>query len=156
MDTRWLWAVLGGLLLLGGKGMYAQYKQRGIRNHNPGNIRRGANWQGMAATQTDPAFIQFTAPEYGIRALARVLNTYRRQHGLKTIAGIITRWAPRHENQTDAYISAVAGHVGKPYDAPLTDADLLPLIAAIIKHENGVQPYPAAVIQKGIELERRA
>ena len=47
---------------------------RGIRNNNPGNIRHGANWQGLnpKGRDIDSAFCVFTAPIYGIRALAKV------------------------------------------------------------------------------------
>ena len=38
---------------------------RGIRNHNPGNIRHGDKWQGLSAEQTDSSFCVFDAPEYG-------------------------------------------------------------------------------------------
>lgn len=30
---------------------------RGERNNNPGNIRHGAKWQGLASTQTDKDFL---------------------------------------------------------------------------------------------------
>ncbi|MFI3272941.1 MAG: structural protein, partial [Pseudomonadota bacterium] len=55
---------------------------RGIRNHNPGNIRHGDDWQGLRDTQTDKNFCQFVSPEFGIRALARVLMNYEKKHGL--------------------------------------------------------------------------
>ena len=32
---------------------------RGIRNKNPGNIKLGTNWDGLAAEQTDPTFCIF-------------------------------------------------------------------------------------------------
>ena len=36
---------------------------RGIRNRNPGNIRRSRDrWKGLAPAQTDPAFFVFDAP----------------------------------------------------------------------------------------------
>lgn len=129
---------------------------RGIRNNNPGNIEKnGIAWQGLAPAdqQTDPRFYVFSSPVYGIRALAKVLKTYRDQHGLTTIAGIISRWAPPVENNTGAYISAVAAAVGKSPAAPLDFAtDLQPLVTAIIRHENGLQPYSAATIAEGVSL----
>ena len=43
---------------------------RGIRNNNPGNIRRnGDPWQGLAKDQTDREFFTFQSAVYGIRAL---------------------------------------------------------------------------------------
>lgn len=130
---------------------------RGIRNNNPGNIDRnpGVKWQGMAPVQTDPRFVVFTAPEWGIRAIARILKNYAAR-GSTTIAQIITTWAPPVENNTTAYIASVSREIGLPPDVPVPASHLPALIAAIIRHENGSQPYPPEVIAKGIELERTA
>ncbi len=129
---------------------------RGIRNHNPGNIRRSSDpWQGLAERQSDVEFFTFKSPIYGIRALARTLITYQDKHGLRTIRQIIGRWAPPVENNTNAYVRAVA-------EATDLDADqildlhnfdyLFPLTKAIIKHENGQQPYTDAQITKALVL----
>lgn len=129
---------------------------RGIRNNNPGNIDRkpGVKWQGMAPDQSsDPRFIVFSAPEWGIRAIARVLHNYRKR-GNVTIAQIISTWAPPVENNTTAYIASVAGEVGIPPDVAINEDHVPALIAAIIRHENGQQPYSIEVIAKGIELEK--
>lgn len=126
---------------------------RGIRNNNPGNIRRsGDPWQGLADNQTDSEFFQFIAPVYGIRALARVLKTYRDRYGLTTVQGIIDRWAPPVENNTGAYVQAVASAMGVAPNVPLSwDAgQLRALVAAIIHHENGQQPYSTALLDDGI------
>lgn len=133
-----------------------QEPARGIRNNNPGNIDRNATkWQGMAAAQSDPRFVVFISPQFGIRALARTLLTYQSQHNLKTIRQIINRWAPPVENNTDAYVRAVAEKVGVyPDEAVEVDsiATMLPLVKAIITHENGRNPYSDAVILEGIRL----
>lgn len=61
-------------------------QSRGLRNCNPGNIRRGGDeWKGLRARQTDPEFYQFTAPKWGYRALIRTLQNYRRRHGCTDI-----------------------------------------------------------------------
>ena len=126
---------------------------RGIRNNNPGNIRLGARWQGMAEVQQDSAFITFKSPEYGIRAMARVLNNYQKLHGIGTIEGIIGRWAPSSENDTGSYIRSVSKALSIPASQPLVVANVLPeLIPAIIKHENGKQPYSDSQIREGIAL----
>ena len=126
---------------------------RGIRNNNPGNIRHGDNWDGLAKVQPDPAFCLFTTPEYGIRAMARVLTNYQRRHGIKTVRGIITRWAPPKENDTDAYVDHVAQVVGVDPDEPLVVIEVLPrLIPVIIKHENGQMPYSDDQIATGIRM----
>ena len=61
---------------------------RGERNNNPGNIRKGSNWQGLAPEQTDSAFGQFTEAKWGIRALAKVLLQYGQQ-GRDTVQAIV-------------------------------------------------------------------
>lgn len=127
---------------------------RGIRNNNPGNIRHSATkWQGQSATQTDSAFVQFETPEYGIRALSKVLDTYSKKYNLNTVRGIINRYAPPSENITGAYVSAVAGALGmSPDQAINVTAVKAQLVAAIIKHENGLNPYALATINSGVTM----
>ena len=127
---------------------------RGIRNNNPGNIRKSSSiWAGQAPpeAQSDPAFVIFTAPEYGIRAMAKILKTYF-SRGVDTIEKVISTWAPETENNTGAYIAAVTKSAGIPASARLSSADLSRLIPAIIQHENGTQPYSSILIEKGISL----
>lgn len=125
---------------------------RGIRNNNPGNIRHGADWQGQAPHQDDPDFVTFLSPQWGIRAIVRILRSYQ-AHGLKTIGAAIDRWAPQNENDTGAYIHAVCMDCGLDADTVVSfDNIMMPLVKAIIRHENGVQPYMDDIIQMGIEL----
>lgn len=123
---------------------------RGIRNNNPGNIRwdGSTRWRGMVAA--DPAgFVIFDTPEHGIRAIARILNSYEGR-GIITLDQIINTWAPPVENKTGAYVTHLAGLLGiAPSDRV---NDRAGLIAGIIKHENGQQPYSMATIKKGVSL----
>lgn len=125
---------------------------RGIRNNNPGNIRHGDQWVGMSENQTDPDYVQFISPEYGIRAMARVLKTYRNSYGLNTIAEIVSRWAPPSENDTQSYIKSVAQRLAVNPDQPINDFHTPLLIAAIIQHENGQQPYSEETIAMGVAM----
>jgi len=129
---------------------------RGIRNHNPGNIRRSKTpWQGLADDQPDPEFFRFRAPEWGIRAMARILITYKDKHRIKRLRTVVKRWAPPVENDTQAYIDHVAFATGLDPDAALdlhSYAHVRPLIEAMILHENGRQPYSAEVIDRGLEM----
>lgn len=130
---------------------------RGIRNNNPGNIRWGDEWQGLVPWEqrTDRSFCQFTAPEYGIRAMIIVLRNYQRKHGLNTLSGIIRRWAPPNENNTQAYINSVAQATGVTARQPVDIGDrnfVLKLLRAIIQHENGNQPYDFDVLIRAIKL----
>lgn len=78
---------------------------RGLRNNNPGNIRKdGTHWKGEVEPSRDAAFKQFESMAWGYRAMFKCLNTYSRKYGLDTIRKMISRWAPPSENDTDAYI----------------------------------------------------
>ncbi len=127
---------------------------RGIRNNNPGNIEKnGINWDGLSPTQTDSRFYQFQTPEYGIRAMARILKTYQSAYGLNTIEQIINRWAPPNENNTASYVEHVSAAVGVEPGQIINVNDIMPeLIAAIIKHENGKNPYSEQTIEKGVMM----
>lgn len=128
---------------------------RGLRNANPGNLRRGKDkWQGLREVQTDPEFFQFVSPEYGYRALIRTLQNYRRLHGLQTIAELISRWAPANENNTSAYIRSVCREMQMPstYVPDVEDkGTMCALAAAISRHENGVDAVMEDV-ERGWEL----
>lgn len=92
---------------------------RGIRNNNPANIRRGGNWIGLAARQTDSAFCQFRSMVWGVRALLVTLRTYVVKHKRRTIPQVIERWAPPQDgNDTKRYIQFVEDAV-KEIDAPI-------------------------------------
>ena len=131
-------------------------EKRGLRCFNPGNIRKSdIKWQGMADEQPDPSFVTFTTAQFGIRAMARILIQYQDAHDINTPRGVIARWAPPVENDTGAYLDNVCQRTGFEPDQPLnmqTYADLMPLVTAIIWHENGKQPYPQAVIDDGLKM----
>lgn len=151
--------ILLGVLIAGTGGgiavaSYRHYKQRGIRNDNPGNIERNkTKWLGMRPIQTDSRYIQFENAEYGIRALYKTLLTYRNNYGLNTVRGIITRWAPPNENDTASYIAGVSKALKVKPDTPLTTStQYMNLIKAIVRQENSVMPYSDAEILKGMRL----
>ncbi len=125
---------------------------RGIRNNNPGNIR-GNNDRWLGAFGIDNAgFVQFSDPVYGLRAMARIIGNYQRIHYLVTITQIIHRWAPTSENDTQSYIDSVASRSGIDANAFIEPDDLPALMAAMIYHENGKQPYAMTLIEEGISL----
>ncbi|MDX7852976.1 MULTISPECIES: hypothetical protein [Aeromonas] len=142
------------------------FEVRGIRNHNPGNIDYHTTnpWNGLdVAKPSDGRFCRFISPEYGIRAMARVLRNYTKRDGLPGVGGpgidtvreVINRWAPPSENVTSAYVASVAKAVGVEPDIPINIADrgvMTLLIEAIIRHENGLQPYSVELILRGIDM----
>lgn len=138
--------------------MTAKRTPRGIRNHNPGNIeyRPKTQWQGQIGT--DGRFVIFSAPEYGIRAIIKILQNYQRKHGLKSLSAMLQRWAPPHENHTNSYIAFVAQSLDVSPDEALdlNDAKVaVGLVRAIIAQENGYayrNYYPSETIAKGLAL----
>lgn len=134
---------------------------RGIRNNNPGNIRWGSNWQGLVPNEerTDKSFCQFKTPVYGIRAIVKVMFSYRDKYGLNTVKGIINRYAPPNENNTTGYIHRVCDRLGVKPDEPieLTDEVLVWLVRAICGVENGDQYanyYSREIIERAIQSVR--
>ncbi|MTI12090.1 structural protein [Sansalvadorimonas verongulae] len=135
---------------------------RGYRNHNPGNIRENQrvdyDWEGEARADTDGEFEEFDSPEFGIRAMARILKTYYTKHKLRTVRDIINRWAPPNENNTDSYVRAVCLRMGVVEQRHLKlDTNMVALqslIKSIIHHELGCQPYSDELIDTGIRWER--
>lgn len=130
---------------------------RGIRNHNPGNLRKSQTyWMGLAEEQNDPAFYVFSEAKYGLRALYKVLLTYQSKYKLRTTAEIINRWAPPVENDTGAYIKSVCASCGIHADEEINlrkdKALAVRFIAAIVLHENGEQPYSDEAIEAAIRL----
>lgn len=138
MNARaWLWLLLG--VALWGGGAIVTLAPRGIRNNNPGNLRRTKDkWLGLAAEQTDAEYFQFGRIELGLRAMGVVLLNYAERHRLNTVRAIVARYAPEHENPTDAYIANVAGRLRIGPDEPFdVHARLLDLMRAMVIQENG-------------------
>lgn len=95
---------------------------RGIRNNNPGNIRKdGTQWAGMLPNylQKDKHFIIFKEMRWGLRAMFRTLRTYHSKRLKRfTIENIIKRWAPEVDgNNVKVYTDYVSTHTGISRDA---------------------------------------
>lgn len=86
---------------------------RAVRNNNPLNIRISSSaWQGKINPSTDVEFEQFANVQYGFRAAAKTIRTYSSKYGINTLRGIISRWAPSNENDTNNYLTFVAKQLG--------------------------------------------
>jgi hypothetical protein len=110
---------------------------RGIRNNNPGNIRFGKFAQQTGATgRDDKGFAVFQSMEDGVKAAIKLLEGYAAK-GVDTVRKIISKWAPANENNTSAYIDAVAKKLGISADAHLSGDQLGGVAQAIFQHENG-------------------
>jgi hypothetical protein len=132
-----------------------KFTPRGVRNNNPGNIKKNnVRWLGLSEEQNDETFFQFTDAKYGIRALMKILLTYRFQHGLTNIWSIVERYAPSSENNTEAYKNYLVNETGYGMlqEIKFTIDDYLPVVKAIIVMENGTMPYDEETIIEGMKL----
>ena len=127
---------------------------RGIRNNNPLNIRIGNTWLGERANPTDPAFEEFVAMEYGVRAAFIILRRYIKRYHKDTIGSIVSTWAPANENNTQRYIDQVSAQLALDPTESIKYEDketMCKLVAAMAKVECG-QPIPEIVIMKGYDM----
>lgn len=144
---------------------------RGYRLNNPLCIKISTPpiaWQGLRSVPRDPVLLDFEDPRYGIRAAARNMQTYQERRGIRTMRGVIERWAPPKnergevENDTSAYITAVRIYSGIDPDAriDLTDyATVWRLMRAMARVELGDAPddmpeywYTDAVWEQGLRM----
>lgn len=117
-------------------------KSRGYRNNNPGNIRiNGDKFQGEVIPSQDKEFKQFESMAYGYRAIFKILRNYQTNYKLNTIRQMISRWAPKKENDTANYISVVSEISGIPADDPIRTDNremMIRIVAAMSRVENGI------------------
>lgn len=132
--------------------MLAVDNVRGMRNKNPMNlVKTNIKWGGEIEGD-DPTFETFKTHSYGIRAGAKLLMNYEKMYGINTVRGLISRYAPSHENPTDAYIASVAKAVGVLPDQRISVVDnIYPLVRSIIKFEIGEVPFSSMYIKKSIK-----
>jgi hypothetical protein len=99
----------------------------GIRNNNPGAMMPGGK------------LAQYPDMQMGLAALDGNLANYGKQ-GVNTISGVISKWAPPNENDTQAYIKDVSQRLGIPPNQKIDLTNPLQrqaLSTAIALHENG-------------------
>lgn len=148
----------------------------GIRFHNPGNLRiTDDRWQGLdiattemrrreATRQTPPhaGFFAFTSAPFGIRALCVTLKNYQDKRTaadgspVDTLQELVNRYAPASDNNpVDSYVAFLCSETGFRRGEALDFYDyatMRALVPAIIRFEQGVQPYADTVIDKGLFL----
>lgn len=129
---------------------------RGLRNNNPGNIRKSesSKYLGEVLPSQDPAFKQFESMSWGYRAMFVLLYTYQKRYKDRTIRQMISRYAPPCENDTEAYIRAVASRSFVPADSNISADNkevMVPIVAAMSQVENGT-PADMADVRAGWDL----
>jgi hypothetical protein len=110
-----------------------------LRNNNPGAMMPGGR------------LAQYPDMQTGLQAMDANLASYGKQ-GVNTLTGVISKWAPPNENNTQAYIQDVAQRLGikptQPID--LSNPAVRQLISTgIMLHENG----PGAFVNGGGALQ---
>lgn len=133
----------------------------GLRINNPGNLRPSSRfrWNGTSdephSTYSTKSgdFVRFKSIDYGLRAMALNLKNQQRLHGLRTIEGIIGKYAPEIENDTASYIAFVANQTGFAASEKLNlenPSVTVRLMKAMIRMEQGQQPFSTELILKGV------
>lgn len=124
---------------------------RGLRNCNPGNIRRSkVHYLGEVCPSQDSDFKQFENMAYGYRAMFVLLDSYRRRYALNTLRQMLNRYAPPSENFTEGYIRFVSQKTGILPDEELntrSERDMVPIISAMSEIENGVSADRSMVLE---------
>ncbi len=125
---------------------------RGIRNNNPGNIKKSASpWVGKVGN--DGTFEIFDTPQNGIRAMGRLLRTYRNSYGLNTIRGIVARWTSGDSGTIqDNYVKHLVNKTGIAEHLQLIGvSQYAAIVENMIFFENGQQPYSRAMIIQAVQ-----
>ncbi len=148
--------IAASICLIGGLS-YMTYKATlplGVKNNNPLNIEYSPrnDWDGQLSNNGE-RFARFKHPAYGFRAAAKVLRSYSRQ-GFGTLAQMINRFAPGHENDTGLYIANVSEWTGIASNQVVdvnNDAELAAVIHAMSRMEVG-QYYGLKMARKGVAM----
>lgn len=127
-----------------------------MRNNNPLNIEfnKWNAWAGARRPRVDRRFEEFDTIEYGFRAAVIVIHNYIKAHHCETIEDVIRRWAPAHENNTEAYIKTVEEVSGLSRRTVLFISDkavMTALVHAMAYVECGCS-FPMAQVERGYDM----
>ena len=128
--------------------------------NNAGNIEVGqgyagetnetyANDRGVEIGDDRKPFVVFENPVMGLRAMFRDLRTKIERHD-GSLYNIINQYAPKSENNTDAYHKAMKAALK---DDMVSEYNLVPLVRAMIEHENGGLTYTKEDGSEGLITE---
>lgn len=131
LPIQWLGSQLG------------QHIVRGMRNKNPGNLKYAG--QAGAIGKDAEGFAIFRTQEDGYAAMRRQIELDFRR-GKKSISSIISSWAPNSENNTSAYITAVARRLGVGANKVLDPSMLNSLMNAMAFQESGAMQFASRAL----------
>ena len=124
---------------------------RGIRNNNPLNIKWSASngWNGQTGKDSG-GFCIFDNPENGVRAAAKILNSYKKL-GLTSIRQIVKRWTSGDSTTIQSnYIDFIVKGLQIGADVSLNSNNYAALLFAMTQFENGQNPYPMSLYVSGV------
>lgn len=133
----------------------------GVRLSNPLNIERGlwhhrqdVAWRGRHPAQTHPRFVTYLEPVYGFRAAGRIMMNYTRLYAIRTIGGIVARWAPESDgNDVSGYIQQVEAACRIPAARELTFAEFPAVLLGMARVECGTgHPFALEQAEDGWHL----
>ena len=128
----------------------------GIRNFNPGNLRKPSGDPFLGTSGMDSGYLTFSDPNYGLRALARNLMTYQDEYGIDNVNSLVDRYAPPSDNpekSRENYKLALSNILGINPDEQFNIKEKMPqLMEGIIKFENKNQmPYSSDQLSTAID-----
>ena len=109
---------------------------------------------GEVPNPTESEFEQFCHLRYGLRAAFCILRRYIRRYHSDTIRKIISRWAPRSENDTDKYVEYVSQRVNVNPDALIDYFDeelMVAIVRAMAKFESNAE-LSADIIHEAYQI----
>lgn len=132
--------------------LLAEPRELGERNNNPLNLEDfKIPFEGI--TGTSGPYLVFDTAEKGIRAGARDLHTKITLHKLACLRQLVPVFAPKKENNVEAYIKDLEQWCGISRDDALRADDqpfMQVLVSGFIHHECGRVIYPQGLIAQAV------
>ena len=102
--------------------------------NNAGNIEVGEGFAGETnETYDNGRFVVFDTPQMGMRAIFRDIRTKIKDYD-GILWNIVSEYAPSNENNTEIYFKTLQRAVNG--ETMINETHLLPIVRAIITHEN--------------------
>lgn len=120
-----------------------------MRGNNPCGLRYDPRneWEGADGA------VGFISRVHGVRACALTLKAYH-DKGIRTVGGMIERWAPPHENDTERFVVFVCSWLGVVSDEtiPQDYETFKTLVRAISIFENTGPRLTEYELELGVKL----
>ena len=141
-------------------GYFYMKKPKNVRNNNPLNIKKSADWKGERKLSIDNTFEEFTSAEYGFRA-GYIDLLQKLERGVNTVESIISVWAPSPKNSSDdhnetaAYIEYVADNMNISEFQEISPKDLPEMMLAMSNFEGAKGHFTLEQAKQGEALAKK-